>query len=301
MYRFLLSLSLFSLAFFPFGLAITPVLVLEDTWLKVIAGFAFPVIFIAVYVGVCIGFAQLTKKALIPGRFARQLTDPVYGPRRIFGTMWTAIYYNKPLYWLLLSTDTTKKILFRGFGYTGPLDFTTYPDTWIRDIPLLKLGSKAYLANRSTLGTNIVLSDGNILVDSITIGDNTVIGHLSIIGIGSKFGKGTEFGLSSATGIRVHIGDNVHVSPRSDLNHGCRIGDGVKIGSSSYIGVKAQIVGEGIDLPAMSNIPAGAIINSQADLVDLIDKETAMLVALRTERLSKVRNLTNAEQDQAKA
>lgn len=301
MFRFLLTTALAMLVFLPVGTALTPIFLADTVGLRIFFGFLSPVIFLSVYCGVCIAFARLTHAAIIPGKFPRTITDPVYGPRRIFGTMWTAIYYNKPLYWLLLSTDTTKKILFRAFGYKGPMDFTTYPDTWIRDIPLLKLGSKAYLANRATLGTNIVMANGLIAVDAITVGDNSVVGHLCIVGMGAKIGANTEFGLSSATGIRVHIGDNVHISPRCDLNHGCYIGNGVKIGSSSYVGVKAQINGENIDIPAMSNIPAGAIIEKNEDLAELIEKETEMLVSLRIKEMAKVRDITNAKAGKAKA
>jgi hypothetical protein len=49
---------------------------------------------------------------------------------------------------------------FRLFGYRGSMKFTVYPDTWIRDLPLLMFGEGAYVSNRATLRTNIVLSNG---------------------------------------------------------------------------------------------------------------------------------------------
>ena len=33
--------------------------------------------------------------------------------------------------------------VFRIFGYRGSMDFTIYPDTWIRDLPLLDFGEGA--------------------------------------------------------------------------------------------------------------------------------------------------------------
>ena len=62
----------------------------------------------------------------------------------------------------------------RLFGYKGSLDVTIYPDAWLRDLPLLDLSPGAYVANRATMGTNMVRPDGTILVDRITVGAGAV-------------------------------------------------------------------------------------------------------------------------------
>jgi hypothetical protein len=41
------------------------------------------------------------------------------------------------------------------------MTFTVYPDSWIRDLPLLPFGQGEYVANPSTIGTNIVLNKGH--------------------------------------------------------------------------------------------------------------------------------------------
>jgi hypothetical protein len=50
-------------------------------------------------------------------------------------------------------------LAFRLLGHRGSLDFKVDPDTWIRDLPLRDLGPGAYVSNRATLGTNMVLSN----------------------------------------------------------------------------------------------------------------------------------------------
>ncbi|RZA14205.1 MAG: hypothetical protein EOP10_28430 [Proteobacteria bacterium] len=186
--------------------------------------------------------------------------------------MWTAIYYFKPLYWLLLSTKATKTILFRGFGYKGPIEMVTYPDTWIRDLPLLHLGKGAYLANKATIGTNMCLSDGTILVDKISIGENSVIGHLCMLAPGVQIGSNSETGSGCAIGIGVILGNQVRIGPMALINHGARITDGVKVGASCYIGSKVQINVKGLSIPGSTNIPDNSVINSESDLHSFIQK-----------------------------
>ncbi|RZK99033.1 MAG: hypothetical protein EOO89_31520, partial [Pedobacter sp.] len=181
-----------------------------------------------------------------------------------------AIYYFTPLYWLLLSNRFTKRILFRGFGYKGSLDFTTYPDTWIRDLPILKLGIGVYLANKATIGTNLCLADGTIYVAPITIGDHSVVGHMCMIAPGLRMGRNSELGSGSALGVRVTIGDRVNVGPCAGINHYAKIANGVKIGAQSYIGIRAQINVEGMTIPAFSNIPANSVINAEDDLQEIL-------------------------------
>ena len=47
----------------------------------------------------------------------------------------------RPIYFVALSHPVAQAALtFRLFGYRGQMDFTVYPDTWIRDLPLLDFG-----------------------------------------------------------------------------------------------------------------------------------------------------------------
>jgi len=119
--------------------------------------------------------------AVKPGKFRRDVSDPRYFHRRLYGLCWTAVYYNKPVYFLCLSIPSLKWLMFRIFGYRGSMDFTVYPDTWIRDLPLLTFEPGAYVSNRATLGTNIVLSNGFLLVNAITLGSNSLVGHLAML------------------------------------------------------------------------------------------------------------------------
>lgn len=266
MYRYLVPLALTCLMIFPIGVPATLLSITESTGLRVLLSIMFPTISLSLYTGICIAFARLGIKAVIPGRFPRQADHPVYGRRRLYGTMWTAIYYFKPLYWLLLSTTFSKKILLRGFGYQGSLKMVTYPDTWIRDLPLLNVEEGAYLANKATIGTNMCLSDGTILVDRVKIGKNAVIGHLCMLAPGVEVGAHSETGSGSALGMGVKLGRHVSVGPHALVNHGSIIADGVKVGTSSHVGIKVRINGENLVIPPFTCIPDYSVINTADDL-----------------------------------
>ncbi len=231
------------------------------------------------------------QKGIIPGRFPRDTKHPIYFCRRIYGTCWTQIFYFKPLYAAVLAIPAFKKMTLKLFGMKGNLNFTVYPDTWIRDLPLLNLGSGAYLANRATIGTNVVLSDGSILVDGITIGDNALIGHLSIIGAGSKIGEKAEIGLRATLGIRVKIEKGADVKPQCSINHAAVIGEGASVGAMSFIGLRC-VIGPGIKVPPGSNIPNGKILRSQSDCDKYFSMETA---DLEKHRLRILQNLQTTE------
>lgn len=139
------------------------------------------------------------QKGIIPGKFPRNVGHPIYFHRRLYGVCWTALFYFKPVYFLILTIDPLRSCVFRLFGYRGCLDFTIYPDTWVRDLPLLNFGNRAYIANRSTLGSNICLQSGEILVGGISIGDRSVVGHLGVIGLGSTMEADSELGVGATT------------------------------------------------------------------------------------------------------
>lgn len=273
MYKFLINLALLTLIIVPVGIPGSVLILADSDLAKVLLIIAFPAISIALYVAICIAFARFGIKAVIPGKFPRQVDHPVYGPRRLYGTMWTAVYYFKPLYWLLLSNRLTKTLLLRGFGYTGAIDMTTYPDTWIRDLTLLKLGEGAYLANKSTLGTNLCLADGTIYVDRIEIGKNSIVGHLCMTSPGFSMGDNCELGSGSAMGIHVKLGNGVKIGPCSTVYHGARVADHVNVGSCSYIGTKAIINAQGLEIPPFTFIPPYSIINNAEDLEAILKNQ----------------------------
>jgi carbonic anhydrase/acetyltransferase-like protein (isoleucine patch superfamily) len=204
------------------------------------------------------------RSGIIAGRFPRNLRHPVYRKRRLYGLCWTSVYYFKPLYYLCLSTPWLKWLLFRLFGYKGSMDFTIYPDTWIRDLPLLSFGEGTYISNRVTLGTNLALSNGQILVDKITCGRESLVGHLALIGLGTEIGEAAEIGMRCEIGIRCKIGRGALVQPTSGLNHHCTLGENVVIGSRSHLELGAQ-VGAGVRIPAGSFVPGRAKILVQSD------------------------------------
>lgn len=132
----------------------------------VLAGFSFPFLFVII-AGI-IGF--LSKFSVVPGVFPRDPTSLLYFGRLVYGTAWTTVFYS-PVYHICTTFLPLKWLLFRLFGYTGSMNFTTYADSWIRDLRLLKISDGAYVSNKATLGTNIVLPKNKILVDSILLGE----------------------------------------------------------------------------------------------------------------------------------
>lgn len=209
------------------------------------------------------------QSAIVPGTFPRDLNCRIYFHRRLYGTCWTALYYCKPVYALCLSVPILKWLVFRGFGYRGSLDFAIYPDTWVRDLPLLSFGKGAYLSNRATIGTNIALVKGSILVDRITVDEGACVGHLAMLAPGVYIGKQAEVGVGCAIGIRTQIGQKASISPTSAIEHGVNIGGGVKVGSMSYIGSCTK-VHDGLVLLAGSLIPGRRNLRTQEDLREFV-------------------------------
>jgi carbonic anhydrase/acetyltransferase-like protein (isoleucine patch superfamily) len=180
-------------------------------------------------------------KAIMPGKFPRDLQHQIYRKRRYYGLCWTALYYCKPVYYLCLSLPWLKWLTFRLFGYRGQLDFTLYPDTWIRDLPLLELGKGAYVANRATLGTNMPLKNGKVLVDHVKVGDGAYIGHLTMLAAGVEVGDHTEIESGCALGLRVKVGSGCSVGGTVTLNHYARLGNDINLGTSCYVGFRSRV------------------------------------------------------------
>jgi carbonic anhydrase/acetyltransferase-like protein (isoleucine patch superfamily) len=205
------------------------------------------------------------RKWIVPGKFPRDLSTPLYRGRRLYGLCWTCVYYLKPVYFICLSIPALKWLTFRLFGYRGQMNFTVYPDTWIRDLPLLDFGEGAYLANRSTIGTNMPSKDGTILVDGISIGKGAMVGHLVMIAAGSKLGDAAEVGHGAACGARVTVAANAVVKPAAVVDHMSSIAENSEIGTRAYVGLAAH-VGAHLKVPAGAIVPRRARLALQADV-----------------------------------
>lgn len=196
-------------------------------------------------------------RAIVPGSFPRDLGSPAYRNRRYYGLCLTAVFYFTPIYWIALTVPPLKTLLFRLFGYRGQMAFTVYPDTWIRDFPLLDFGVGAYVANKATLGTNVCLNDGTILVDHVRLGAGTMVGHLSMLAPGVVMEDGSEIGVGVALGMRVHLERNVSIGGCCDIGHltrmeeGSSTGTSVDLGGGTRIGPKVHVPG-GVFLPPRS-------------------------------------------------
>lgn len=223
-----------------------------------------PAIYVVTYVVVAGVLSRLTLRWITPGRYPRDLGHRIYGPRRLYALGWTAIYYWAPLYHAILAVPALKRLTFRLFGYRGSLDFQTYPDTWLRDLPLLSVGKGAYLSNKATVSPNMCLRSGKVIVLPVSIGAGTMIGHLTMIAPGVDIGPHCEIGVGAAVGINVSVGAHTVVDAETVVDHDAAIGDRCVIGTRSYIGRKA-VIRSGIRVPPASVVPARAVLTTQAD------------------------------------
>jgi UDP-3-O-[3-hydroxymyristoyl] glucosamine N-acyltransferase len=262
---FVLS-SLYVLLIFgaPFVLCASLFLAAPTAGLGLIMLLVSPLLYAALYLLFAALLSLPHQSAIVAGRFPRDLAHPIYFHRRLYGLCWTAVYYFVPIYHLALSFPLLKKILFRLFGYRGDLRFTTYPDTWIRDLPLLRFGKGSYISNKATIGTNIALPDGSILVEPVTIGDGALIGHLVMLAPGTIVQKGADIGVGTAIGLKSTIGEGVKINPCCSLEHGVKLGAGVKVGAVTYIASAVEVACD-IVIPGGVTIPARTRIHCQEE------------------------------------
>lgn len=216
------------------------------------------------------------QKKIIRGRFPRENFHRVYFWRRIYGCCWTLVFYFKPLYFVFLTIPVLKKTLLRLFGYKGPLNFVIYPDTWVRDLPLLSFGEGSYCSNRSTIGSNMCLQDGSILVDRVTMGAKSILGHLSMVAPGVRLEEDVELGVGVALGVRCRMKKGARVGSGSSLNHGTVFGERSEIGGHSHVGLRVDI-GNDLKIPAGANIPAGAVLRTHEDVEKYFSSENQIL------------------------
>jgi carbonic anhydrase/acetyltransferase-like protein (isoleucine patch superfamily) len=224
------------------------------------------------------------QHAVRPGRFPRNLTDPTYRARRLYGLCWTAVYYATPLYFLALSLPWFKRLTFRLFGYRGQMDFTVYPDTWIRDLPLLEFGKGAYVSNKATLGTNVAQSNGSLLVDRVSVGPGALVGHLAMVSTGTVLEEGAEVGVGCAVGSKVRFRKDSFIGACCAVGHLVELGEGCNVGYMSSIGIAARI-GPGVRLQQVSIVPNRARVDDQAAADALLSSAQSPLPRL-AERLA---------------
>lgn len=263
----------------PVALALYPVLAAPEPWQKLALLTVAPAVFGLAYVLVAGALSRFTMRAVVAGTFPRDLGHRVYGPRRLYGLCWTAVYYCGPVYHAVLAVPALKRLVYRLFGYRGSLRFTVYPDTWVRDLPLLDVADDAYLSNKATIGTNICRRDGEIVVGTVRLGRRAMVGHLAMLAPGCVIEDDVEIGVGAAIGINVRIGEQSRVGPTAVVDHGALIGARCLIGTGSYIGKKA-VIEAGVTIPSVFAVPERAVVRSQADVEDLrvVHRRTAELL-----------------------
>lgn len=260
----------------PLLLVVSPLLLWPNAFVAAAVAFLGPVAYAASFVITAGLLSTPFQRAIIPGKFPRDLKHPVYGARRMYGLCWTSVYYFKPVYYLCLTIPALKRLTFRLFGYRGSMDFTIYPDTWIRDLPLLDFGPGSYIANRATVGTNMALQDGTILVNHVKVGARSMVGHLTLLGPGVTLEDDVVIDVACGIGLGVHLGAGAHVAGLASLHHFSRVGAGAKVGVEAYVGLKAKVAPH-LNVPACAIVPPSTHLKTQADVDALISATNARL------------------------
>jgi carbonic anhydrase/acetyltransferase-like protein (isoleucine patch superfamily) len=264
----------------PLLTAFGPFFWIEQRWAQLTWLFFCLPVFAFAYVTTAGVLSRFTLPAMVRGKFPRDLKHPVYGPRRLHALCWTSVYYCTPIYFAVLTFPALKAWVFTLFGYKHSTNFTVYPDTWLRDLPVLKIEEGAYLSNRATIGTNMCLTDGTVLVDSVVVKKKGLVGHLCMLAPGTYIGSNAELGVGAGLGVRSKLSENSSVGPMSTVGHGVVIEANSHVGMHSHIGTKV-LIRSGVRLSPGANIPPGAVIVSQRDADAFISSELSQLSALR--------------------
>lgn len=196
--------------------------------------------------------------AIRRGKFVRDPDDPAYAPRLVYTRHLRRFVYDPAAMNLILSSPALKERFFRTFGYRGALDFTIYPNAWLRDLPLLDIGSGAYLADGIVLGTNQVATDQRTLrVEPIRIGARTIFDQQCMVGLGTTIGADCVIGVGTHIGLRTRLGDGVSIAGACKIAHFASIGDGAVLGYDVILAPGA-VVDPGVAVPDFARIPAKA-------------------------------------------
>lgn len=198
---------------------------------------------------------QAAVAAIAPGRFRRDLTDARYQARVCYTKALRRFVYDGAAFEEILATPDLKLLFFRTFGYKGSMNFTLYPDCWIKDLPLLEFGEKAYLADGVVLGTNQVSHDQEfITVAGITVESLAVIDQEVMLGYGSRIGEGCAISVRCIIGMRSQLGAGTSMAPRSTVGHHCHVGEFAQIGHEAFIGNFSQVDSR-VVVPDYTKIP----------------------------------------------
>jgi len=196
------------------------------------------------------------QRFVVEGRMPLDTAVPLYFHRRLYGLCWTAVYYSGPVYYLMLSVPALRTALFRAFGYRGSMDFTIYPDTWVRDLPLLNFGAGSYLSNKATIGSNMIfIRNGEKIIEvgRINIGKNAMVGHLTMIGPGVEIGDDVQIGVGCGIGRRVRIGERAVIGDTVVLDHGAKVQACAIVTTRSYVGMGRNVL-EAEEMAPASNL-----------------------------------------------
>jgi UDP-3-O-[3-hydroxymyristoyl] glucosamine N-acyltransferase len=165
------------------------------------------------------------------------------------------------LYYLILSWPTLKTLVFRAFGYRGPMNFTIYPDTWLRDLPLVHFGEGSYLSNKATIGSNMIfIRNGKKMIEvgSVRVGNNALVGHLTMVGPSTVIEDDVQIGVGCGIGRRSHIGAGAIIGDVVVLDHGSRVDAGCVLPTRAYVGMGCRVRRE------TDVAPAGSILRKQS-------------------------------------
>lgn len=206
----------------------------------------------------------------------KSLKNSEYLKRQIYRRCWEAIYYFKPLYQCVLTVSPLKTYVFRLFGFRGNLNFTIAASTWIRDLNLLKLGERAVISPRATLGTSLSLSDQTLFSDHITLEPSAFVGPLCVLGPGARINQAAEVMTGTAVGIRSRIGEATRVANHCMISHGVTVGARTLVGEYTFIGPRATLT-DRLLIPAGTIVPSGTNVTSQHEIDKYRANETKLL------------------------
>jgi carbonic anhydrase/acetyltransferase-like protein (isoleucine patch superfamily) len=259
-----------TVAVLPLSLALAQ----ANPWL-IVAGFGlFPWLFVLSFITLAGLLSRCAQFTIVAGRYAQESSPGVFGGRRVYGICWTQVFLAKPLYAISLAVPPLKRYMLRLFGYQGPSShFQIGLDTWLRDLPLLKIGENASLGNGSTIGTNMSVNENTIFVAPIRVEDQSMVGPLVVLAPGCHVERGADIGALSSLGLRSCIGPAVVIQPHCMIHHGCRLDEGCEIGMSSYFGSSVR-VGKGVKVPAGTHLPEGTVVMNQAEMDRYSRQET---------------------------
>ena len=245
--------------------AIFPVLISTSLLGDAVAIATAPATFVVVMLLSAGSLSRLTLSSILEGRYPRSLGHAVYGPRRLYALCWTSVYYCSPVYHAMLTVPILRKLTFRLFGYRGNLDFTTYPDSWLRDLPLLDFGEGAYISNKATVSPNMCLRNGNIVVLPVRVGARSMVGHMTMLAPGVRIGDDVEIGVGCGIGLKVTVDSRSIVGHHCLLDHGVTIGRNCRLGIHAYIG-RGTFLGNDLKVPSGAVIPQKLILRTQAQV-----------------------------------